>query len=280
MKTHPFGPLDLRIPIVGQGTWNLERSPERQAIDTLIAGIDAGMIHIDTAELYGSGRVERIVGKAIRGRRDDVFLVSKVLPSNASHSGTIAACERSLGNLGTDHLDVYLLHWTGSEPLSETFRAFEDLRATGKIKAFGVSNFGVDDLDEALAIVGDGQIVCNQVLYHLKERSIEHHVVPWCAAHNVAVVAYSPFGSGSFPSPESASGRVLADVADAHAASPYQVALAFLVQQSNVFVIPKAASVEHALENAAAGNLTLGADEMMALAKAFPARERSGLAML
>jgi diketogulonate reductase-like aldo/keto reductase len=280
MKRRPFGPLALDIPVVGQGTWNLERIPERQAIDALVAGMDAGMTHIDTAELYGSGRVERIVGKAIRGRRGDVFLVSKVLPSNASFSGTIAACERSLSQLGTDYLDVYLLHWTGSFPLAETIRAFEALRAAGKIRGYGVSNFDVDDLEEAHAIAGDRHIVCNQVLYHLKERSIERQVVPWCAAHDVAVVAYSPFGSGNFPSLASASGRVLSDVAAARGASPYQVALAFLMQQSNAFVIPKAATVEHALENAAAGRLLLERDEMAALGSAFPAKKRRGLAMI
>lgn len=280
MKTRRFGSLLIDVPVIGQGTWYLERSPERRAIDALLAGIDAGMTHIDTAELYGSGRVERIVGKALRGKRDRVFLVSKVLPSNATYDGTLAACERSLGHLGTDYLDVYLLHWPGSFPLDETLRAFEDLRASGKIRAFGVSNFDVDDLERALAIAGEGQIVCNQVLYHLMERSIEHRVIPWCKEHNVAVVAYSPFGSGRFPAPASVGGRALARVAAAYEATPYQVALAFLVQRANGFAIPKAASVEHALENAAAADLMLGDEMLAALDSAFPARRRRGLAVL
>ena len=279
MRSRRFGPLRVDVPVIGQGTWNLERTPERQAVDALVAGIGAGMTHIDTAELYGS-QVERIVGKAIRGRRDDVFLVSKVLPSNASYAGTIAACERSLERLGTKYLDVYLLHWIGREPFAETFRAFDALQAAGKIKAYGVSNFDASDLDDALAIAGENRIACDQVLSHLEERSIEQRVIPWCSARNVAVVAYSPFGSGNFPRPASRGGRVLAEVAAALSATPYQVALAFLMRQGDVFVIPKAASVEHALENAGAAEVALDDAAMTALDEAFPLRRRRGLAML
>ena len=238
------------------------------------------MTHIDTAELYGDGRAERLVARAIAGRRDAVFLVSKVLPSNASYRGTLEACEASLARLGTDYLDVYLLHWRGGVPLAETFRAFEELRGAGKIKAYGVSNFDVDDLEEALAITGAGRIACNQVLYHLEERSIEHTVIPWCRKHGVAVVAYSPFGSGRFPAATSAGGKTLARIAADRGTSAYQVALAFLIQQGQAFAIPKAARLEHVRDNASAGDLDLDAAEMAALDAAFPAKRRRGLAMI
>jgi diketogulonate reductase-like aldo/keto reductase len=280
MQSSTFGPLDAAVPLVGQGTWNLERDDQKRAVAALEAGIGAGMTHLDTAELYGSGRVERLLKRVVQGRREALFLVSKVLPHNATYEGTIEACERSLRRLGTDRLDVYLLHWRGGVPLEETFGAFEALEKAGKIRAFGVSNFGVDDLDEALAIAGEGRIACNQVLYHLTERSIEYAVGPWCRDHGVALVAYSPFGSGHFPTPRSEGGRVLQATAEAHAASPHQVALAFLIRRAGAFAIPKAAVVEHALDNAAAGDLALTAEEMREIDRAFPAQRRRGLAML
>ena len=183
------------------------------------------MTHIDTAEMYGDA--ELVVAEAIAGRRDDIFLVSKVLPSNASRRGTITACERSLKRLKTDRLDCYLLHWRGSYPLAETVAAFEQLVSEGKIRSWGVSNFDADDLDEMLEVAGEGKIACNQVLYHLQERAIEHAVIPWCKQHGTAVVAYSPFGHNDFPSPRSKAGEVLQRIADAHGASPRQVALGF-----------------------------------------------------
>jgi diketogulonate reductase-like aldo/keto reductase len=280
MRTAPFGPKGIDVPIVGQGTWNLERAEEKAAVAALQAGIAAGMTHIDTAELYGGGRAERIVARAIAGRRDEMFVVSKVLPSNAAYTDTIDACERTLERLGTDYLDVYLLHWRGDVPLAETFRAFETLEQAGKIKAYGVSNFDVDDLEEALAITGKGRIACNQVLYHLLERSIEYALLPWCRSHGITVVAYSPFGSGSFPAPQRGGGKALAEIAAQRSSSAYQVALAFLIQQGNVFAIPKAASMGHVLENAAAGDLELSAAEMLALDAAFPAKPRRRLAMI
>ena len=280
MRMAPFGGVGVRVSVVGQGTWNLERADEVQAVAALRAGIDAGMTHIDTAELYGSGRAERIVGRAVAGRRDEVFIVSKVLPSNAAYGNAIAACERSLERLGTDHLDAYLLHWRGDVPLEETVRAFEKLEAAGKIKAYGVSNFDVDDLEEALAIAGEGRIACNQVLYHLEERSIEHGVIPWCRQHDIAVVAYSPFGSGAFPAAESAAGKVLADVAMQRGISMRQAALAFLTRRGEAFAIPKAASARHALENAAAGDIELDDGAMRAIDAAFPAKRRRRLAMI
>jgi diketogulonate reductase-like aldo/keto reductase len=159
------------VAVIGQGTWQMEGDDEAEAIRAIERAVEVGMTHVDTAEMYGSGRVETIVGKALRGRRDRVFLCSKVLPRNASHDGTLRACERSLRRLGTDHLDLYLLHWRGGEPLAETFRAFETLVTQGKIRAWGVSNFDAADMEEALAVAGEGRIACNQVLYHLGERT-------------------------------------------------------------------------------------------------------------
>lgn len=280
MRHAPFGRLRVEVPVIGQGTWNIERADERKAVNALEAGIEAGMTHIDTAELYGSGRAERLVARAVKGRRDRLFLVSKVLPSNASYDGTIAACERTLARLGTDHLDVYLLHWRGSVPLEETLRAFEALEAAGKIRAYGVSNFDVEDLEEGLAIAGAGRIACNQVLYHLAERSIEHGVIPWCRAHGVAVVAYSPFGSGSFPALNRGGGKALASLAQRRGISAYQAALAFLVQKGGAFAIPKAANAAHAVENARAGGIVLTEGELQELDAAFPAKRRRRLAMI
>jgi diketogulonate reductase-like aldo/keto reductase len=227
------------------------------------------------------GDAELVIADAIAGRRDDLFLVSKVLPSNASRRGTITACERSLARLKTDRLDCYLLHWRGSYPLAETVAAFEELVRAGKIRSWGVSNFDADDLDELRDVAGEGRIACNQVLYHLQERAIEHAVIPWCKAHGVAVVAYSPFGHDDFPSPQSKAGQLLQKIADAHGATPRQVALGFLTRDVSVFAIPKASSAEHAADNAAAGKLTLSKDELTALDQAFPRGPKPrGLPML
>ena len=231
-------------------------------------GIDLGMTHIDTAEMYGDA--ELVVAEAIAGRRDDIFLVSKVLPGNASRRGTIVACERSLARLKTDRLDCYLLHWRGSYPLAETVAAFEQLISAGKIRSWGVSNFDTGDLDEMLDVAGEGKIACNQVLYHLQERAIEHAVIPWCAKHGVSVVAYSPFGHNDFPDPRSGAGELLQTIAKRHGASPRQIALSFLTRDSLLFAIPKASTPEHATDNAVAGDLTLNSDEIAALEKAFP----------
>ena len=216
------------------------------------------------------GDAEAIVGEAIAFRRDEVFLVSKVLPGNASRHGVKAACVRSLDRLATDHLDCYLLHWRGRYELAETFGAFEELKGEGRIHAWGVSNFDESDLEEAAAVAGAGAIACNQVLYHLQERAIEHAVLPWCAAHGVAVVAYSPFGAGDFPGPRTAGGRILQEIADAHGATPRQVALRFLLRHPSVLVIPKASKVEHTIENAGAGDLDLTQEEIARIDAAFP----------
>jgi diketogulonate reductase-like aldo/keto reductase len=268
MKHRPFGENGPQVSAIGQGTWYIDRGDRKTAVAALRRGIDLGMTHIDTAEMYGDA--ELVVAEAIAGRRDDIFLVSKVLPSNASRRGTIAACERSLQRLKTDRLDCYLLHWRGSYPLAETVAAFEQLVGEGKIRSWGVSNFDVDDLDELSEVAGEGKIACNQVLYHLGERAIEHAVMPWCKQHGTAVVAYSPFGHNDFPPPRSKGGEALQRIADAHRASPRQVALAFLAREPLVFAIPKASTAEHAADNAAAGDLVLTHDEIAAIDKAFP----------
>jgi diketogulonate reductase-like aldo/keto reductase len=279
LRTEKFGGNGPHVPVIGQGTWYLDRGDRKAAVAALRRGIETGMTHIDTAEMYGDA--ELVIADAIAGQRDGLFLVSKVLPSNASRRGTIIACERSLKRLKTDHLDCYLLHWRGSYPLEDTVAAFDELIAAGKIRSWGVSNFDVDDLDELLEVAGEGRIACNQVLYHLQERAIEHAVIPWCEQHGVAVVAYSPFGHDDFPSAKSKAGEMLQTIADAHKATARQVALAFLTRKPAVFAIPKASSAEHAAKNAAAGKLKLRDSEISALDKVFPRGPKPrGLPML
>ncbi|HSP18018.1 MAG TPA: aldo/keto reductase, partial [Myxococcaceae bacterium] len=209
MERRRFGWTGSEVPVIGQGTWKMEGDPPVQALAALQAGLDQGMTHVDTAELYGGGRVESLVARVIAGRRDQVFLVSKVMPNHATRRGTVQACEASLERLGTDHLDCYLLHWPGSHPLEETLAAFEELLKAGKIRSWGLSNFDVEDLEEALEIAGPDRIACNQVLYHLRARDVEDRVLPWCVEHEVALVCYSPIGSGEFPGPGSRGGKVL-----------------------------------------------------------------------
>jgi diketogulonate reductase-like aldo/keto reductase len=280
LKQKKFGAGGPDVSVIGQGTWYLDRGDRKAAVAALRRGVDLGMTHIDTAEMYGDA--ELVIADAIAGLpREKLFLVSKVLPSNASRRGTIIACERSLKRLKTDHLDCYLLHWRGSYPFEETVAAFDELVAAGKIRSWGVSNFDADDLGELLAVAGKGKITCNQVLYHLQERAIEHAVIPWCEQHGVAVVAYSPFGHNDFPSPRSKAGEVLQAIADAHKASARQVALAFLTRAPSVFAIPKASSAEHAADNAGAGKLSLSEREIAALDRAFPRGPKPrGLPML
>jgi diketogulonate reductase-like aldo/keto reductase len=279
LQKRKFGHSGPDVSVIGQGTWYLDRGDRKSAVAALRRGIDLGMTHIDTAEMYGDA--ELVIADAIAGKRDELFLVSKVLPSNASRRGTITACERSLKRLKTDYLDCYLLHWRGSFSLQDTVAAFDELVAAGKIRSWGVSNFDTDDLNELLAVAGKGKIACNQVLYHLQERAIEHAVIPWCEKHGVAVVAYSPFGHNEFPSPRSRGGEVLQAVADAHQATTRQVALGFLTRTPSVFAIPKASSAEHAADNAAAGRLSLSESELAALDKAFPRGPKPrGLPML
>jgi len=280
MEQRKFGPVERLVSVIGQGTWQIDDATHASAVATLRRGFDLGMTHIDTAEMYGDA--ELVIAEALAAHRDELFLVSKVLPGNASRQGTIAACERSLRRLRTDRLDCYLLHWRGRYPLAETFAAFKQLQSEGKILSWGVSNFDVDDLEDAVAAAGgDGQIACNQVLYHLQERAIEHAVIPWCEQHGVAVVGYSPFGHGGFPGPRTAGGKVLQEIADARGATPRQVALRFLTRQAGLFTIPKASNAEHAADNAAAGDLELTPDDIARIDKAFPrGANRGGLPMI
>ena len=281
METRQFGCTKKRVPVIGQGTWYSDDEDRDAAIAALRRGIDLGMTHIDTAEMYLSGTAEEWVAEAMAGRRDEVFLVSKVLPSNASRRGTVAACERSLARLRTDRLDCYLLHWRGRQPLAETVAAFEELKRDGKILAWGVSNFDDGDLFEIKERAGQTGPVCNQVLYHLEERAIEHAVLPWCERNGAAVVGYSPFGHGSFPGPQSRGGKVLQQIAAQHGATARQVALRFLLRNADVFTIPKASDPDHVGENAAAGDLRLSEDELNRIDQAFPRRPRpNGLPML
>jgi diketogulonate reductase-like aldo/keto reductase len=275
MRTRPFGATGVQLPVLGQGTWNMERDPKGSAA-ALRRGVELGLTHVDTAEMYGDGRVEEIVGEALRGLRDRVFLASKVLPSNASFEGARQACERSLRRLGTDRLDLYLLHWAGSHPLEETLRAFDSLQREGKILHYGVSNFDMDELGRATTLAGPGRIACNQVLYHLRERTIEHALVPACESQEVAVVAYSPLGGDlGFKS-----AKALDDLAKAKGATSRQLALAFLMRKRHVFALVKASSTAHVEENAKAAGLTLSAPEIAAIDRAFPAGPWRGLATL
>jgi diketogulonate reductase-like aldo/keto reductase len=280
MELRPFGHTSARVPVLGQGTWRLEQDDRREAIAALRRGVELGLSHVDTAEMYGSGEVEELVGEALLGLRKQVFLATKVLPQNASYEGTIAACERSLRRLRTDHVDLYLLHWPGAHPLEETFRAFEELRRGGKALHTGVSNFDAAELDAAIALAGPGEMACDQVLYHLGERHVEAKLQPLCARHGIALVAYSPFGSGNFPSPSSKGGKLLAALARAHRATPRQIALAFLTRAPGTFAIPKASNRAHVEENALAAKDSLTAEEAARLDEAFPLREHSSLPMI
>jgi diketogulonate reductase-like aldo/keto reductase len=242
MTQRPFGWTGLPVPVIGQGTWMIEGSAdaERRSVEALHVGMDLGLTHIDTAEMYGSGRAEGITGKAIAGRRDEVFLVSKVLPSNASYDGTLRACERSLRRLGTDRLDLYLLHWESDQPIDETMRAMERLIDDGQIRFAGVSNFDVDQVRAAQAALRHHMLAANQVLYHLSERGIERKLIPYCQEQGIAVVGYTPFGRAKFPRADSAGGRVLEAIAGRQGRTVRQVILNFLTRLDCVFTIPKA----------------------------------------
>lgn len=270
MQKRTFGSRATRVPVVGLGTWNFEDADRERAIQSIRRAIALGMTHLDTAELYGDGEVEEIVGEALAGFRADVFLASKIRPEHATYAGTLRACEKSLRRLRTDRLDLYMLHWPGPRPLEETFRAFEALQKEGKVLAWGVSNFDVADLERAIEIAGEGVIACNQVLYHLEERDAEHVLLRFCERHRIAFVGYSPLGSGSFPSPGSWGGDVLAGIGKEHGVSARAVALAFLARHPGSFVIPKSARPEHVEELARAGDLVLTEREIAAIDQAFP----------
>jgi diketogulonate reductase-like aldo/keto reductase len=254
------------VPALGQGTWYMGDSGHRRAgeVRALQAGLDLGMSLIDTAEMYADGGAEEVTGEAIRGRRDDVFIVSKVLPSHGSRTATIAACERSLRRLGTDRIDLYLLHWRGNYALEDTLTGFEALLQAGKIRYWGVSNFDVDDMEELLA-AGGGAVAANQVLYNLTRRGIEHDLLGWSADHRVPLMAYSPIEQGRL-----LGDRTLARVAAAHDATPAQVALAFVLGRPGVIAIPKSGNLEHVRENAGAAEITLTETDRRALDAAFP----------
>jgi diketogulonate reductase-like aldo/keto reductase len=271
-----FGWTGVDVPVIGQGTWMIEgsRESERRAVEALRVGMDLGLTHIDTAEMYGNGRAEELTGEAIAGRRDEVFLVSKVLPSNASYDGTLRACERSLARLGTDHLDLYLLHWAGSYPLGDTMRAMERLADEGQIRFAGVSNFDVRQVEAAQAALRHRRLAANQVLYHLRGRGIERKLIPYCREQQIAVVGYSPFGHEALPRLDSAGGRVLAEVAQRNRRTVRQVILNFLTRLPGVFTIPKASQAEHTRENAGGSGWTLSAEDVGVLDRAFPAPNR------
>ena len=266
MELQIFGP-GPSVPVVGQGTWQIV--PGETVVRTLQRGIDLGMTHIDTAELYTGA--EELVGKAIRGRREEIFLVSKVKPSNASRRGVIAACERSLKKLGTDYLDVFLLHWNeGTHTIADTMAGMRDLVWQGKIRHVGVSNFAVAEMEEAVGALDDVQLACNQVLYHLGDRGIEDEVIPWCESQGVAVVGYSPFLGLDSATPGSAQHAALTAVATRTGRTIRQVVLRYLTRCSSVFAIPKASTLAHVEENAEGQGFDLSAEDVAAIEAAFP----------
>ncbi|MGZ3522110.1 MAG: aldo/keto reductase [Vulcanimicrobiaceae bacterium] len=276
MKQKPFGASGVEVPVIGQGTWDFPEGGGRleEAERAIRRGIELGMVHLDTAEMYGSGRVEEVLADAITGvPRERLFIASKILPSNASYEGTIAACERSLRRLRIEHLDLYMLHWPSSHPLEETMRALEALVEQGKTRFIGVSNFDVDQVEEARSYLRRERLACNQVLYHLGERGVEFRLIPYCAQHEVAIVAYTPFGRGRFPRAEAKPDGALGRIAAKHGRSPRQVILNFLTREANVFTIPKASTVEHVEENAGGAGWTLDAHDVAEIDEAFPAND-------
>ena len=268
---------------LGQGTWRIGEQRARRAseIAALRAGLDLGLALIDTAEMYGDGRSEELISEVIDGRRGDVYVVSKVLPQNATHKGTIEACRRSLARLRTDYLDLYLLHWRQSEPLDETLEAFAALAKAGSIRFYGVSNFDRADLEEAGELPGGARIATNQVLYNLEHRGIEWELLSWAREHELPLMAYSPLGSSGAQLRRLLANRALGAVATRHAATPAQIALAWVLRQSDVYVIPKAGSAEHVRENHGALEIELSAEDLLELDAAFPPPHRKvGLEMI
>jgi len=278
MKTVAF-PSGVSVPVLGQGTWNMGEDRARKAgeVRALQMGLDLGMTLIDTAEMYGEGGAEEVVGAAIAGRRDDAFLVSKVYPHNASFDGVQQACERSLRRLGTDCLDLYLLHWQGHHALAETFDGFEALKKAGKIRAYGVSNLDLESMEEAVQY---GDVVTDQVLYNLQKRGIEFDLLPWCRARGMPVMAYSPLESSGRDQAALLGHPALRAVADGHGVTPAQIALAWVLHQDGVLAIPKAVDPVHLRANRAAADLRLSQEDSAALDRAFPPpRSRRALDM-
>ena len=264
MKTRRFGPTQRSVAMIGQGTWEMEHG-RRAAVAALRRGLDAGLSHIDTAEMYGDGGAERIVAQAIKGHpRDALFIVTKVLPSNASYAGTIKACKQSLKRLGTGHVDVYLVHWwSGQHPIADTMRAMETLVKRGLTRFVGVSNFDVAQMRQAQAALGSARLACNQMLYHLRDRAIERDLLPHCEREKVAIVGYTPLARGGFMRDE------VVEIAKARGRTPRQVALNFLSRRAPLFTIPKASQPEHVRENAGALDFTLSPEELRAIDRAF-----------
>ncbi|CAN7491104.1 aldo/keto reductase [Rhizobium sp. LjRoot30] len=271
-------PSGISVPALGQGTWNMgeNAADATREIESLKAGLSLGLTLIDTAEMYAEGGAEKVAGRAIAGQRDEVFLVSKVYPWNASRRGTIEACDRSLQRLGTDRIDLYLLHWRGDHPLADTVAAFEELQQAGKIGAWGVSNFDVDDMQELLAVPGGENVAANQVLYNLGRRGIEYDLLPFCQERNIPIMAYSPIEQGRLlHHPD------LVDIAKAYQATPAQVALAFVLERDGVIAIPKTSHPHRVEENRGALDLDITDEDWAVLDAAFPPPARkTSLAML
>lgn len=264
-------PSGEEIPVIGQGTWGWAERPQRRdgEIEALRTGIELGMTLVDTAEMYGNGAAEELLGEALAYRRDDVFLVDKVLPSNASKKDTIKACERSLRRLRTDRIDLYLLHWRGGTPLTETLEAFEQLRRDGRIRHWGVSNFDHEDMSDLLDTPGGEAVATNQVLYNLTRRGPEYDLLPWCRDNRVPVMAYSPIEQARM-----LDSAALAEVAERHGVSPAQVGLAWVLRHEGMCTIPRASSPEHVRDNREALDLRLTTEDHATLDAAFPAPTR------
>ena len=271
-------PSGERVPALGQGTWHMGETRRRMEEEAAAVklGIELGMTLIDTAEMYGNGGAEEMVASAAEGLRDKLFIVSKVYPHNASRAGVVTACERSLKRLQTDRIDLYLLHWRGSIPLAETLAGFEQLVDDGKIRYYGVSNFDRADMAEWVGLQGGQTVAANQVLYNLSRRGPEWDLLPWCRERNIAVMAYTPLGQGSL-----LRDRTLGEVARRRNATPAQIALAWLLRQQGMIVIPKAARLEHVRDNRGALDVALTEEDLLGLERAFPPpRGKSSLGML
>jgi diketogulonate reductase-like aldo/keto reductase len=271
-------PSGERVPAFGQGTWHMGEDHRRATEEAaaLRLGIELGLTLIDTAEMYGNGRAEEIVADAAQGERDRLFIVSKVLPYNASQKGIVEACERSLKRLKTDRIDLYLLHWRGSVPLADTLAGFARLQRDGKIRHHGVSNFDLNDMKEWVGLAGGETVAANQILYNLTRRGPEFELIPWCRERQIAIMAYTPLGQGRM-----LQDKALAEVAARHGASPARVALAWLLRQDGMIVIPKATQPEHVRDNRGALDLHLTADDLAVIDRAFPPpKGRSALGML
>ena len=256
-----------KVAALGQGTWTMGDSSRRrkEEVAALKLGFDLGMTLVDTAEMYASGGAEEVIAEAIAGRRDEIFIVSKVMPQNASRRGTIAACEKSLKRLKVESIDLYLLHWPGSSPFQETLEAFTALKSAGKIRHWGVSNFDVREMDEVVALPGGGAVATDQVMYNLNRRGIEFSLTGWCEKHHIPIMAYSPLDQGKL-----LRSHAVESIATRHSATPAQVALAWVLRQKNIIVIPKAGSEAHVRENYGALGVKFEAQDLAELDRAFP----------